>query len=226
MGTSKNNTLRVDSGVYTIMMKYLILSMENHAVYTMVMSPVIANALVSGDGDTVIRGITTATSPEYTRPLNRDWFQGTYWQVGSDNRFTEIDPTKITDKWRAQQQVMRLRQDLLFAWQSHLEASLSRVVRHTWQHFDVLAEAEFSRCDPAQGQYSWIIEEYARIIEQPVEQAYKELKLRIESDNMVRFRIQAMGEKWKARINAVTEVSQSDQVRKEMAREFWLNSVI
>jgi hypothetical protein len=208
------------------MMKYLILSMENFCVYTMIMSPTMANAIIGGDGDSMIRGITWANSPEYARATDRDWFYKGIWQIDNTNRFVEVNESKVSATWLAQRDLLRMRQDLFFAWDTHLSNSLVRVVRHAWEHFDVTALAEIDKCNPETGQYSWIIEEYARIINQPVEKAFKELKLRIESDNNVRFRIQAMGEKWKNEINKVASYADADRVRKEMSREFWLNSLI
>jgi hypothetical protein len=200
--------------------------MENHCVYTVVQNSLIANALIDGDGDCVIRGITPATCAEYSLVVNRDWCKMNTWSIDSTNKFTRMDPANISDRWRAQQETIRMRQDLMFTWYSHVEASLSRVIRHAWEHFDVVMKAELAKCDPANNAYTWIIEEYARTLGQPVNQVYKEVKLRIESDDNVRFRIQAMAEKWKNIINRASTYDQSEQIRRDMSREFWRNSQI
>ena len=228
MGDSSPYTLRMDSGVYIMIdMKYLILSTENFCVYTMSPRVITANALVSGEGDSMIRGITWSNSVEYNRVTNRDFFYDKIYMVDTKrNAFIEVDPANVSDSWKQTREVLRLRQDAFFNWETHMNNSLARVMRNTWDHFDVVAEEEIAKCDPANNSYTWILEEYARIIDVPVPQAVKELKLRIESDNITKFRIQALGDKWRAKINNCFTFNDIEAARQEMVREFWLNSLI
>ena len=208
-------------------MKYLILSTENFCVYTMSPRVITANALVSGHGDSMIRGITWSNSVEYNRVVNRDFFYNKIYMVDTKrNAFVEVDPDKVSDTWKETREILRLRQDAFYNWETHVANSLARVIRHSWEHFDVVAEQEIAKCDPANNVYTWILEEYARTMSVSVQQAYKELKLRIESDNISRFRIQALAEKWKLKINQCNTFSDIEATRLEMVREFWLNSLI
>jgi uncharacterized protein (DUF4415 family) len=219
----------MDSGVYIMMpdMKYLILSTENFCVYTMSPRHLTANALVAGEGDSMIRGITWSNSVEYNRVTNRDFFYDKIYTVDTArNAFIEVDPANVSDTWKQTREILRLRQDAFFNWETHLSNSLARVMRHGWEHFDVVAEQEIAKSDPANNSYTWVLEEYARTMEVSVQQAYKELKLRIESDNITKFRIQALGEKWRNKINQCNTFNDIEAARKEMVREFWLNSLI
>lgn len=231
MGVSSPYTLRMDGGVYIMNymtdMKYLILSTENFCVYTMSPRVLTANALVAGEGDSMIRGITWSNSIDYNKVTNRDFFYNKIYTVDTKrNAFIEVDPANVSDSWKKTREILRLRQDAFWNWETHLNNSLARVMRHAWDHFDVVAEEEIAKCDPAVGSYTWILEEYARILDIPVDRAVKELKLRIESDNITKFRIQTLGEKWRNKINECNNFNDIETARQEMVREFWLNSLI
>ena len=89
-----------------------------------------------------------------------------------------------------------------------------------------MAQEALDASNPVTGEYSILIQEYARTLEQPIELAYKELKLRIDSDNITKFRVSALEEKWKNRINACVTKEEIELTRQAMVRELWLNSLI
>ena len=210
-----------------IEMKYLILSMENWCIFTYTPRAISASAMAAGDGDSVVKGITFGNCVDYGKISNRDMFYSNiYMMEQKTNKLVIVPDDQVSDSWKQQREILRLRQDAIFLWETYTANSLVRVVRHAWQHFDVVAEAELSKCDPTADQFTHIIEEYARIMELPVNRAYKELKLRIESDNVARFRIQAMAEKWKNKINQSNTADEINKVKQEMLNEFWLNSYI
>jgi hypothetical protein len=193
----------------------------------MVPRVITANALVSGDGDSIIMGVTTGNSADYNKMVDRHTFYKNIYAI--DKRtvtITEVEEDKVSEGWKRQRNILSLRQDIFYTWETFTAAALARVTRYKWDQFDQLATRELDKCDPANNQFTMMLEEYARVMEVPVEQAYKEMKLRIESDNVQKFRIQAMTEKWKDIINQATEVDQMAQIRKDMIREFWLNSSI
>jgi hypothetical protein len=210
-----------------IEMKYLILSMENHFVYTMTPRSLCATAVVAGDGDSVIKGVTSGNSADFDKIKDRQQFYKDVWMVDQRTNSLSIVPwSQVSDSWKQQQKILVLRQDLFYSWETFTAGALARLTRYKWDQFDQLATRELDKCDPLANQYTMMLEEYARVMEVPVEQAYKELKLRIESDNIARFRITAMAEKWKNIINTITTSDESASVRKEMVREFWLNAAI
>jgi len=208
-------------------MKYIVWSTENYCVYTMTPRVLTANALAAGDGDSMVRGITISNSVDYFKPTDRDFFFKKLYVINPTiNSFTEIDPANVSESWKQKQKILRLRQEAFFNWETHLHNTMARVTRHSWDHFDVVAEAEIAKCDIANNRYTYILEEYARTLEVPVHQAVKELKLRIESDNITKFRIETLGEKWRNKINECNTAEDIEAARREMVREFWLNSLI
>jgi hypothetical protein len=71
-----------------------------------------------------------------------------------------------------------------------------------------------------------MIEEYAIVLGVPCNDAYKELKFVIESDNMIKFRIQALSEKWKRVINNTVDVESFNIIKQGIIRDFWFNASI
>lgn len=209
-------------------MKYVLVSTENNCVYTYTPLPTMATAIQQGESDVFIVGITQANCPDYALFQHRDYFYEKimYFDIMRTYRFIETSPDDVSDKWKQRREIIRLRQELFYLWDTHAANSLARNTQYAWEHFPVVALEELSKCDPKSDKYTWIIEEYARIMEVPVKQAYKELKLQIESDNIRKFRVQTLAEKWKKQINACNDSSQIAECRRNLIREFWQNSYI
>jgi hypothetical protein len=208
-------------------MKYLIVSLENFFIYTIADSVIIANALVSGNGDTMIFPVNSTNSIDYNKMLDRQTFYKTIYFLDKKTlQIYETPYTNVSVEWRKQQQILSIRQDLFYTWETFTNSALSRVTRHSWDQFDQMVTIELDKCDPKNNQFTMMIEEYARVMETPVDQMYKELKLKIESDNVRKFRIQAMAERWKNIINDITDISEIAKIKKTMIREFWRNSLI
>jgi uncharacterized protein (DUF4415 family) len=193
----------------------------------MVPRVITANALVSGDGDSVIIAVTTGNSTDYNKMVDRQTFYKKIYQIDKRTMLlSEVLETSVSDGWLRQRNILSLRQDAFYTWETFTAAALARCTRYKWDQFDQLATRELDKCDPSNNQFTMMLEEYARVMEIPVDQTYKELKLRIESDNIQKFRIQAMTEKWKDKINNATELDEMNHLRKDMIRDFWLNSSI
>lgn len=207
--------------------RYLIASLENTSVYLMTPSIITANALVSGSGDSIIKVFTPYNSADFGK-LSRGMFAEKVYSIDqkAGNVLVEMPDIHVPSSWKEMRVILSIRQHLFGRWESFTKQALARQTRHQWAEFDFVAMEQIKESDPVANNYTWMLEEYARITEVPVERAYKELKLRLESDLMTKFRIQAMAEKWKDRINQVTIQSQVENVRREMAREFWQNSSI
>ena len=207
--------------------KYLIASLENTSVYLMTPSVITANALVSGSGDSIIKVFTAYNSADYGK-ITRNMFTEKVYSIDqkAGNIFVEMPDEHVSASWKETRSTLLIRQHLFGRWESFTKQALARQTRHQWGEFDFVAMEQIKESDPSSNTYTWMLEEYARIVEIPVDRAYKELKLRLESDLMTKFRIQALAEKWKDRINQVTMQQQVEDVRREMAREFWQNSSI
>ena len=209
-------------------MKYVLISTENNCVFTYTPLPTMASAIQQGESDTFIIGITKANCPDYDNFKDRDYFYDRimYFDIMRTYKFIETSPDDVSDKWKQRREIIRLRQELFYLWDTHAHNSLARNTQYAWPHFTVVAEAELAKCNPAENDFTWIIEEYARIMEVDTKTAYKELKLQIESDNIRNFRVQILAEKWKKEINACTDSTMIAETRRKMIREFWQNSYI
>lgn len=228
MGTIQANTLRMDSGVYNMKsMKYLVISMENWCVFTYTESMHIANALAAGSGDVVVFGVAQNSNKWYQKIKDRDMFYEKVIMLDSKNRTMKVmSADTVSDSWRDTQDLLRMRQRSFFAWETATWGALSKLEKNHWNYFDTICEQELAKSDPDTNTYSLLIEEYARTMDQPVDHAFKDLKMRIESDNAAKFRVQALADRWKNKINESFTREELQATVQEMRREFWLNSRI
>lgn len=207
-------------------MKYIVVSMENDCVFTYSPRAITAAALAEGDIDAVTVGLTTAYTPfaDYAMVKNRDLFYGkAYVYDFKKYSLVETSIDNLSDSWKQTQEVVRLRQEAFFTWESLTYNASLKATQNTWDGYDFVAYTELKMCDASIGAYTQPIKEYARILEMPVEQAYKELKLQTETQIVKKFRIQALSEKWKRRINSCYTKDEIDAARKQMNREFITN---
>lgn len=205
-------------------MKYLIVSMENDCVFTFTPRDITACALTEGDIDSVAVGLTYATSPvaDYNFIKNRDQFYNKIYQYNyKTGSIAEVAATSVSEQWKATQDVIRLRQEALFLWESLTANAALKSTKYKWDGFEFIAYSEIEKCTSET--YTEPVQEYARILEMTVEEAHKELKLQIETDIIKKFRIQALSEKWKRKINQCYTSDEIDQCKKQMHREFVSN---
>lgn len=207
--------------------KYLIVSLENISILLMTESIVIANALVSGSGDEIVRYIDPIISADYDVMTEEKFNEGFYTMDGKNrNRLVLLPDEYITDSLREKKKVLNIRKYLLEMLESFTASALVRQVRHKWSEFDLVAMEQIKQSDPTTGNYTWMMEEYSRIMGMPVEHAYKELKIRIESDILTKFRVQTLAEKWKEIINQTTSDSDKNTIITGMGRDFWKNNTL
>ena len=207
--------------------KYLILSMENQCVYTMTRDQVTANALASSNINTVIRPITRYSFNDFDKLNNRDYFKDKIYKSEFKDRFlTEIDPVLISQSWKNEKNAMYIRQDALTLLEVQYLFAITPVATFHSAEFSNEVWQEILLCNPEKDLYTRYIEEYARIIDKPVNQVYKELKLKIEGEKFIQFRVSALVERWKLKINQIQTQDDYNKVRDEMLNEFWVKSQI
>jgi hypothetical protein len=214
-----------------IEMKYLILSNENNCVYTSSPRKHTALALAEGNTDSYVLGLTYANVGDYAdydKITNRDVFWEKVWHldVAKSMKFTTLSDDSVSDSWKVTRNELRIRQEAFFLWETLVHNAYAKLSGPIWDQFDIFAEHELAKCEPDDDKYEWTIEEYARIMDQPVKQAYKELKLQIESDKMKRFRIETMAKRWKNEINKIKNRDDLADIRQKMNREFWKDASI
>jgi hypothetical protein len=208
-------------------MKYILVSMENWCIFTYTSSMHIANALATGAGDVVVSGLGRNSNKWYGKIKERDMFYEKVVMLDSKNRNMQVvSADTVSDSWRDMQDLLRMRQRAFAHWETATCAALSKLEKHHWNYFDTICEQEIAKSNPDTDTYSLLLEEYARTMDQPVDHVYKDLKLRIESDNAAKFRVQALSDRWKNKINEAFTREELTATVQEMQREFWLNSRI
>ena len=207
-------------------LKYIIFSTENYCVYTWSSSVNVANALLAGDGDSRVRAVSEYTSDFKKINATDLSVDNTYLLNGMTNSITQISNDKVSDSWKKQKKLLLFRQRCFNYCFTHIRDSYTRITRNVWESFDVVATSELLKCNPDQNYYTPMIEEYATILGVSCAHAYKELKFVIESDNMLKFRIQALAEKWKNIINNTVDLESYNIIKQGIIRDFWLNANI
>lgn len=132
-----------------------------------------------------------------------------------DAWLTSLPKKLITPEYLTRRKLASLRGTYIFSLETHLES----VTKRGNINFDdsVMSHLirEHSLCKPNEGHYSYGIIEYANIQEIPVEVAYKEIGLMIESCGLIKIRSFAWMQTCINKINSVTNTNEFDRVWKE-----------
>lgn len=204
--------------------KYIIVSLENWCVFSFSRSEYIANAVAEGFGDTVILAWNRHSNDWFDRIKDWDLFYRRAIYVDSArSTMIELPASSLSESWLATQEILRIRQSAFFAWENLTRGALTRMSRHIWSDFDRVCEEELALCDPGQNRYTPLLEDYADQVSMPVAHLYKDLKLRLESDRVAKFRAEILSDKWKRRINTAVTAESVAAAKQEMVREFWHN---
>lgn len=207
--------------------KYLIVSWENQGIFTVETDPVIANSLASSNVNCYVRDIFEFNFPGLSEIKDRDQFKTSYYKLdGKGNELQPLLPHLITDSWLAEQEAMFLRQDALIYLRYHARIAMTGMERNTWDNFSVEAGIELEKCNPEQGIYTRPLEEYARLLNKSVEQTYKELKLTIEGEKFIRFRVAALTKFFQLKINDIKTKEEFYFIKRYIMHEFWNKSQI
>lgn len=207
-------------------MRYLIISYENLCVYTLVDSATIANAIAGSSIDTFIRAINPANCPNYDICTD-DYFYDNVCKIATGKgEIMKSSKDDVSKEWLLNREILQARKNIFKVWEIYTANALIRVQRYKWDGFTSLAESELAKCDLQNQKYTIMIEEFARIIDLPIDQFCKDLKLKLEADNITKFRITALAEKWKHKINNSRSRQDLSSIVPEMHQEFNSNSFI
>ena len=207
-------------------MRYLIISYENLCVYTVVDSPIIANALAGSSIDSYVRAISPVTCPEYDLCTDEYFYKDMYKVATGKGNIMPSSKDDVSKQWLINREILRARNNIFKVWESYTANALIRVQRYQWDGFTALARAELEKCDAANKKYTIMLEEFARVVDLPIDQFCKDLRLKLEADNITKFRITALAEKWKTRINSARSREDFSTIVPEMHQEFNSNSFI
>jgi hypothetical protein len=207
--------------------KYLIISWENQGIFTVETDPVIANSLGSSNINCYARPIYEFNLPKINEITGRDYFKNNFYKIdGKGNEIHPLSTDLITADWLDEQDAMFYRQDAHYFLKTHSTAAVAGMERNVWEHFSIEAEIELDKCDPDTGVYTHPIEEYARVMKKSVQQTYKELKLTVEGEKLVRFRVAALTKFFQLKINDIKTKDELNFIKHYIVYEFWRKSQI
>lgn len=207
-------------------MLYLIISYENLCIYTVVDSASVANALVASSIDTFVRAISPANCSNYDICTEEHFYNNVCKIATGKGMIMESSENDVSKEWLINRNILRARKNIFKVWEIYTANALVRVQRYQWGGFTALAASELEKCDLKNQKYTIMIEEFARIVDLPIDQFCKDLKLKLEADNITKFRITALAEKWKNKINHARSKQDLSTIVPEMHQEFNSNSFI
>lgn len=211
-------------------MRYLFVSWENYCIFGSTHRLVTANAILEGVGShAYVRGITPLqVGAEKYKIINapENFAKAVYKMTDANAELVEVDASRVSAEFVQYRNIIQNRLYLFNVWESYVAGTMARTHRYKWDEFHTMATIELEKCDPKTDSYTPVFEEYARTLGQECSIVYKELKLRTETDTLTRFRITALAEKWKRKINQVTNKEQNFNLITQMRQEFWTNSFI
>ena len=207
-------------------MLYLIISYENLCVYTVVDSPIIANAIVGSSIDAYILAITPASCRDYELCTDEYFYNNVCKIANGKANIMMSSKDSVSEEWLINREILRTRKNIFKVWEIFTANALIRVQRYQWDGFTALARSELEKCNLSNNNYTMMIEEFATTVNLPIDQFCKDLKLKIEADDITKFRITALAEKWKSKINSARKKSEFVVIVPEMYQEFNSNSFI
>jgi hypothetical protein len=154
------------------------------------------------------------------------FYKDVYKVATGKNSIMPSSKNDVSKEWLVNQEILRARRNIFKVWESYTANALIRVQRYQWDGFTALANSQLEKCDVSNDKYTIMLEEFARVVELPVDQFCKDLRLKLEADNITKFRITALAEKWKHKINSAQSKQDFTTIIPEMHQEFNSNSFI
>lgn len=192
----------------------------------MVHSPVIASALVRGGLDFWSRSISPFVQKDlYNQIPRQDFFENSIFKI-EKNSLRPVEQSNVTDYWLHMRDVIRERRILFNIWESLIVNALDKLNKYHATDFLRLAEKQLALCEPDRQIFTAVIEDYAQTVGMEPLAAYRHLKFQIENDEITRFKVTAMAEKWVGIINGTSDVNQLRDLRPVLFQAMYGNSVI
>ena len=206
--------------------RYLLYDNGSRLVLTVEEDPIVASALASGSFySTTIHIIPIQPTDQYFNN-DRAVYQKIPHQVIKKQyqNTVAITDSSVPEAFTVDQRIIQNRQDIFRIWGMLNTEVLSRNRSSYWDNFETEVYTQLGLCSPGNKQFTPMIEEYAYILGVDPEIAYKELKLKSDGERMLKFRITALAEKWKLKINSLSMSTELEQVKLDMIDDFRKNS--
>lgn len=209
--------------------KYLIISSENYCVFTMAQNPFVAHALIECAPTDCFMIASQRGTDNHENAKSRDTFYKDIWLFDYKDRSVKMLPNKqISEAWRHDQEIIRARQLALA--ELFATAEIANSIRsgglEFWPSFGRFATDLINNSDASTDSYHDLLVEYAELAEKPVKEVYQDLKLKIESVEIQRFKIMALIEKFKTDISQMQNMDEFPRLKERIKNAFWGNAGI
>jgi len=198
----------------------LVVDLENGAVLCRPKYTSVAKGVTKGIDNTTV--VTLASNlqwkiKEYS-PFDFDK-DDLVWSVGG---VIALMPDHLkTDAYRAKKKLAQERARYITALEAYFQMYLTRVVDFYDQATEAYIISELEQCNPLANYYTYGITEYARVLDIHPETAYKEFKLRYDTQMLVRLRNLAMYQKHLDLMNQCNTREELQDALKNANNEIW-----
>lgn len=198
----------------------LVVDLENGAVLCRPQSTSTARGVIKGIQNTSVCTLASSLTwkaREYKGfDFNKD---DLVWSVGGNIK--PMPDHLKTDDFYAKKQLAQERAKYIYALEVYFQMYLTRVVDFYDQATETYIISELDQCNPLANYYTYGIQEYARVLDIHPETAYKEFKLRYDTQMLARMRNLAMFQKHLDLMNQCTTKEQLQDALKNANNEIW-----
>lgn len=198
----------------------LIVDLENGAVLCRPQSTSTAKSIVKGMQNTSVCTLASSLvwkAREYKDfDFNKD---DLVWSVGG--KIMLMPDHLKTDEFYAKKELAQERSKYIYALEVYFQMYLTRIVDYYDQGTEAYIISELDQCNPLANYYTYGIQEYARVLGIHPETAYKEFKLRYDTQMLTRLRNLAMFQKWLDIMNTCHTKEELQEALKNANNEIW-----
>lgn len=198
----------------------LVVDLENGAVLCRPQSTSTAKSVVKGIQNSSVCTLASSLvwkAREYKDfDFNKD---DLVWSVGG--KIMLMPDHLKTDEFYAKKELAQERSKYIYALEVYFQMYLTRVVDYYDQGTEAYIISELDQCNPLANYYTYGIQEYARVLGIHPETAYKEFKLRYDTQMLTRLRNFAMFQKWLDIMNTCYTKEELQEALKNANNEIW-----
>lgn len=207
----------------SISIKFLLVDKETNFVYTHTTSQEISYALCEGVNNSLIVPLTERNNGLFSAISSLDYFHSKIIKWDHETRnLIEQDINFLSQDLKKNQQSIQIRRAAFYHWENLISIQISKTENSYWSEFENVCIRELDKCQPTENHYSYMIEDYADMLELPVYEVYKNLKNKIETNQILKFKIISLAERWKNKINLISRKDEFTAIQSQMVKEFQL----
>ena len=198
----------------------LVVDLENGAVLCRPQSTSAARGVIKGIQNTSVCTLASSLAWKWREYKDFDFNKDDLvWSVGG--KIMPMPDHLKTDDFYAKKTLAQERAKYIYALEVYFQMYLTRVVDFYDQATEAYIISELDQCNPLANYYTYGIQEYARVLDIHPETAYKEFKLRYDTQMLARMRNLAMFQKHLDLMNQCTTKEQLQDALKNANNEIW-----